>query len=123
MRRLLLAAVVALLAVPAASAKEGAQAHLLRPLPAHPRAGAMITVRWTVTVPAAGGKREPFSAIGMFVRLIGSNHATTTATAARTHGPPYRVRIRVPRGGIRAIRFGLHGTNDNGPGDIFFPLK
>ena len=104
-------------------ALEAALAKLRKFDAAHPRAGAMIKIRWTVTVPAAGGKREPFSAIGMFVRLIGSNHATTTATAAQTHGPPYRVRIRVPRGGIRAIRFGLHGTNDNGPSDIFFPLK
>jgi len=123
MRKLALVAVAAVLLAPAASAKEGAQAHLLRPLPAHPAPGALITVRWTVTVPGDGGKRMPFSAIGMFVRLVGTNHATTTATAPQKHGPPYRVRIRVPRGGIRAIRFGLHGMNDSGPSDIFFPLK
>jgi len=82
----------------------------------------MISIRWTVTVPA-NGKRRPFSAIGMFVKLIGANRATTTATAPQKHGPPYSVRIRVPRGGIRAIRFGLHGRNDMGPSDIFFPLK
>ena len=123
MRKLLLVTTVAILAAPAASAKEGAQAHLLRSLPAHHGAGTLITIRWTVTVPGSAGKREPFSAIGMFVRLVGANHATTTATAPQKHGPPYSVRIRVPRGAIRAIRFGLHGRNDNGPSDIYFPLK
>ena len=123
MRKLLLVATLAILAAPAASAKDGAQAHLLRPLPSHPAEGTMITIRWTVTVPGAGGKREPFGATGMFVKLIGRNHASTTATAPQKHGPPYSVRIRVPRGGIRAVRFGLHGWNDYGPGDMYFPLK
>jgi hypothetical protein len=117
-RMLALFAVAVALAAPAASAKEGAQAHLLAPLPAHPVAGRLITVRWTVDVPGAHGKRVPFGAIGMFVRLIGAPGAATTATAPQTHGPPYSVRIRVPRGGVRAIRFGLHGTTD-----IFFPLR
>ena len=121
-RKLLLVAALALLAVPAASAKDGAQAHLLRPLPSHPAAGTMITVRWTVTV-LDNGKRRPFGAIGMFVKLVGTNRASTTATAPQKHGPPYSVRIRVPRGGIRAIRFGLHAWNDNGPGDMYFPLR
>lgn len=100
------------------AAKEGAQAHLLAPLPAHPVPGRLITVRWTVDVPDGKGKRVPFGAIGMFVRLVGRGGPSTTATAPQTHGPPYSVRIRVPRGGIRAIRFGLHGSTD-----IFFPLK
>lgn len=99
-------------------AKEGAQAHFLAPLPVHPVPGTLITVRWTVDVPGRNGRRVPFGAIGMFVRLVGRTGVSTTATARQTHGPPYSVRIRVPRGGIRAIRFGLHGTTD-----IFFPLR
>ena len=124
-RAFLLAAVIAVLAVPAASAKEGAQAHLLAPLPAHPLAGSLITVRWSVDVPGTPGTRRPFGAIGMFVRL-GGDGASTRATAPQDE-PPYHVRIRVPAGGIRSIRFGLMGTScgPSGckPSPMFFPLR
>lgn len=127
MRRVLaLAVAVATLAVPAAFAKEGAQAHLLAPLPAHPTPGTLITVRWTVDVPGTDGKRVPFGAIGMFVRLVGQNGTSTRVTAPETR-PPYRVQIRVPRGGIRRIRFGLQGTSCGpagcAPSPLFFPLR
>jgi hypothetical protein len=125
-RVVVLAAAVAVLVVPVASAKEGVQAHLLAPLPAHPRAGALITVRWSVDVPAAQGTRRPFGAIGMFVRLVGRAGAATGATA-RQYEPPYHVRVRVPAGGIRSIRFGLMGTGcgPSGckPSPILFPLR
>src|SRR5437764_7689195 len=100
----------------AAAAKEGAQAHLVAPLPAHAAAGTRITIRWTVDVPDESGNRIPFGAIGMFVRLVGRNGARTQATAPQSSGP-FTVKLRVPRGGIRAIHFGLHGSTD-----IFFPL-
>jgi hypothetical protein len=114
------------LAVPAA-AKEGAQAHLLSELPKHAAPGAFVSIRWTVDVPRTGGKRVPFSAIGMFVRLHGTNGALTSATAPQKEGPPYSVRIRVPRGGIRAIRFGLMGTSCGPagchPAPMYFPRR
>lgn len=127
MKRVLpLAAAVAVLAAPVASAKEGAQAHLLTPLPAHPHAGSLISVSWSVDVPGTQGKRRPFGAIGMFVRLVGRGGASTSATAQQ-YEPPYRVRIRVPAGGIRSIRFGLMGTGCDPsackPSPIFFPLR
>ena len=127
MKRMLpLAAAVAVLAAPAASAKEGAQAHLLAPLPAHPLVGSLISVRWSVDVPGTHGKRRPFGAIGMFVRLVGRDDASTRATAQQ-YEPPYHARIRVPAGGIRSIRFGLMGTgcDPSGckPSPIFFPLR
>jgi len=125
-RALLLAGVIAVLAAPAASAKEGAQAHLLAPLPAHPLAGSLISVRWSVDVPGTPGTRRAFGAIGMFVRLLGRDGASTNATAQQ-YEPPYHVRIRVPVGGIRGIRFGLMGTGcaPSGckPSPIFFPLR
>jgi hypothetical protein len=101
----------------AAGAKPGAQAHLVSPLPAHAGAGNKITITWTVDIPDESGNRVPFGAIGMFVRLVGRNGVRTQATAAQTSGP-FTVGLRVPRGGIRAIRFGLHGSSD-----IFFPLS
>lgn len=125
-RALLLAGVIAVLVVPAASAKEGAQAHLLAPLPAHPAAGSLINVRWSVDVPGTQGRRRPFGAIGMFVRLLGRNGTVTSATAPQ-YEPPYHVRIRVPAGGIGTIRFGLMGTScgPSGckPSPILFPLR
>jgi hypothetical protein len=124
-RTLLLAAVIAVLAAPAASAKEGAQAHLLAPLPPHPSADS-LTLRWSVDVPGTPGTRRPFGAIGMFVRLLGREGASTRATAPQ-YEPPYHVRIRVPAGGIRSIRFGLMGTScgPSGckPSPMFFPLR
>jgi hypothetical protein len=128
MRRLLLllALAIAALAAPAASGKEGAQARLLAPLPLHPIPGSLITVRWSVDVPGADATRVPFGASGMFVRLVGRATASTSATAAQ-YQPPYRVRIRVPAGGIRAVRFGLEGTSCGPSGSkaspIYFPLK
>jgi hypothetical protein len=110
---------VALAVAAPATAKEGAQAHLLTPLPASPVPGTLITVRWTVDVPSASGRRVPFGAQGMFVRLIGRGGAMTSATSPQTHGPPYSVHIRVPRGGIRVVRFGLRAR----PADVFFPLR
>lgn len=100
----------AALAAPAA-AKEGAQAHLLSQLPAQAKAGSLIVVRWRVDVPGPNGTRVPFGASDMFVELIGAQ-AKTRAFADRSlrYGPPYSTRIRVPRGGVHAIRFGVMGT-------------
>lgn len=107
-RSLVLVLALALGAAAPAAAKEGAHAHLLAPLPAHPAPGALITVRWTVDVPGPKGMRVPFGAIGMFVRLLGRAGASKTATAPQTHGPPYAVGVRVPRGGIWTARLDRH---------------
>ena len=95
-----------------AAAKQGADAHLLSTLPAHAQAGTWLVVRWRVDVPGPNGTRVPFGASDMFVQLVGARGATTRAFAnqALHYGPPYSTRIRIPRGGIRAIRFGLMGT-------------
>jgi hypothetical protein len=125
-RTLSLALAVVALTAPAASAKEGGQAHLLSPLPADPAPGSLIAVRWSVDVPGADGRRHPFGAGGMFVHLLGRHGAATSATA-RQYQPPYEVRIRVPAGGIRGVRFGLLGTSCGvsgcRPSPIFFPLE
>lgn len=124
-RLLAVAAVLVALAAPAASAKEGAQAHLLAPLPTNAQPGTFVTVRWTVTVVGSHGKRVPFGAIGMFTILVGAHGVSTRATAQA--GPPYQARVRVPAGGIHSIRFGLmgRGCDPSGcrPSPIFFPLK
>jgi hypothetical protein len=119
------AALLCALAAPAASAKDGAHAHLLTPLPTHARPGVLITVRWTITIPGPHHP-APFGARGMFVTLIGPNRASTTATAQQNR-PPYSVQISVPAGKIQAIRFGLRGYTSGPtgthPAPIYFPLK
>lgn len=127
MKRLAAVAAVALASAAPAAAKEGAQAHLLSPLPRDARPGSVISIRWTVDVPGAKGKRVPFSAVGMFVRLRGTGPGVVTASAPQLEGPPYSVRIRVPRGGIRVIRFGLMGSSCRpsgcSPSPMYFPLR
>ena len=123
---LAVATVAAALAAQSASAKTGAEAHLLAPLPAHARAGALVTVRWTVDVPGAGRERDRFEAVGMFATLVGERAVTTTATAPQSWGP-YSVRIRVPVGGIRGIGIGLLGfaVEEDGsrrPAPVLFPI-
>ena len=124
-RLILCAALVVLLAAPAATAKEGAQAHLLQRLPSDPAPGSLVTVRWSVDVPGPHGTRVPFGADGMFVRLTGKTGATTRATAVHS-GPPYQARVRVPAGGMHAVRFGLMGTACNAArcwsSPMWFPL-
>ena len=116
---ILCASVAALAVAASAAAKEAPQAHLLRPLPKSASPGTSITVRWSVTVLEPDGTRVGFSAVGMLVRLVGRDGASTTALAREDVGPRYSARVRVPRGGIRAVRFGIAGSN----GISFFPLK
>ena len=125
-KRFVCVVVLALAVAIPAAAKEGAQAHLLAPLPTRPTPGTFITVRWSVDVPGPDRKRVPFGAIGMFVKLVGRSGPSTTATAPQKHGPPYSVQIRIPPGGIRKIQIGLHGwaTTPSGkhPAPELFPI-
>jgi len=118
MKRFAPVVLVALAAASSASAKGGAQAHLLRPLPTRATPGMLITVRWKVDVPGESGYRVGLSAVGMFVRLVGPGGASTVAAARENVGPPYSARIRVPKGGIRLVRFGVAGTTP-----FYFPLE
>jgi hypothetical protein len=121
MRRVVCVTILLFVAVATpTAAKEGARARLLTSLPLHARAGARIAVAWTVTVRGPNGEPVPFRANPMFVRLIGKAAATTAF--ARQFGPPYRARIRVPRGGIRGIKLGLMGYSTKGPAPAFFPI-
>jgi len=125
MRRVVCVTILLFVAVAAsATAKEGARARLLTSLPLHAKAGARVTVEWSVNVRDPNGKLVPFRANPMFVRLIGKGAATTAF--AQQFGPPYRARIRVPRGGIRGIKLGLMGYSTTGTttraAPEFFPI-
>jgi hypothetical protein len=123
MRRIAAVLVLAAAVAAPAAAKEGAQAHLVSKLPAHPAPGSWIVVRWKVDVPGPNGTRVPFGAEKMFVRLIGKGDSTRAyANQAVRDGPPYSTRIRVPLGGIRAIRFGVMGTSSTPTGTYSAPM-
>jgi hypothetical protein len=93
----------------------------------------VITVRWTVESRGPGGKIVPFSAEGMFVKLIGPRGNATAGWASRVgerhppKGPPYVAKVRVPVGGIERIRFGLmgfsEGANGTHPAPVYFALR
>lgn len=120
MRLALLAIVLsvgALAAATIAPTKEGARARLTTPLPLDAAPGTTIRVGWTVGVPDDEGGRQPFNAIGMFVRLLSRTGAPATTGVAGPAGP-FAADVSVPAGGIGGVRTGLRGTTD-----IFFPLE
>ena len=111
----MLAAVLALPA--AAGAKEDVVARVLTPISRDAEPGAKVTVVWRLTVVEAG-KRRPFRAGYVFVRLVGRNGARTPLAygVEAGSGGRYRARVRVPRGGVRRIEIGIMGTVCDGGG-------
>lgn len=110
-----------LVAAPAASAKEDVRAHLVSTLPEGAKAGTTITVKWRLYTRDGEG----FDAAELFVRLRGRGDVT------RAYGEGddgrYRARVKVPRGGLRGIRFGLMGYRsypggEMEPAPVYFPL-
>ena len=110
----------ALAIVPAAAPKEGAQAVLRSTVPLGAAAGSTVEIAWTVTVPDETGRRRPFNAIGMFVRLLSRTGAPSTtgfATPTAHEDGRYDARLAVPAGGIGGVRAGLRGSTD-----VVFPV-
>jgi hypothetical protein len=105
-----LAAVAAMLLIAtSAAAKEGGVAKLAAPLPRDAVPGATITVRWSVQAfTDADGGLQPFSAAGVYIRLIGLDVSEAIGTEERPGW--YVADVVVPRGGISAAEFGVHGT-------------
>jgi hypothetical protein len=111
-----LLAVVLALAAPA-GAKGDVVARLLTPISRDVAPGTTVSVVWTLTVVEAG-KRRPFRAGYVFVRLVGLNGARTPLAYGVEAGPGgrYRARVRVPRGGVRRVEIGIMGTVCGGDG-------
>ena len=121
MRVALVILAVLLVAAPAAGAKEDVRAHIEGSLPKAARAGTTITVKWRLYT----ADREPFDAGELFVRLQGRG-AATRADGTGGHGR-YSARVKVPRGGMRGIRFGLMGYRSypdgrSEPAPVYFPV-
>jgi hypothetical protein len=105
----------------AAIAKEGVDARLLTPLRADAAPGEQLTVAWALAGTDEHGRRQPFNAIGVFVRLVSASGGRPTIGFATPDAHPqgrYDAHVVVPEGGIGAVQIGLRGTSD-----VLFPLE
>jgi hypothetical protein len=127
---LIAGALCALLAVPAALGKEGVRAWLETPVPLAAPPGKTITIAWTLSY-TERGKRRPFGAGAVFVRLLSASGEKPTKAHGKGPTGRYVAKVTVPEGGIGGIEFGLEGTRYIGgpPGrgqaeaaDMYFPL-
>ena len=72
------------------------------------------------------GRRQPFNAIGVFVRLLSASGGRPTIGFAAPNAHPqgrYDARVAVPAGGIGGVQIGLRGTSDGRASDVLFPLE
>lgn len=113
---------LALLAPPAAPAKEGVRATLIGPVAVDARPGERITMAWKLE----DARGRPFGASGLFVRLR-SAVGGRAVTAITDGSGRFAVRMTVPEGGIGAIEFGLRGwrivAGRRSRADMLFPLE
>jgi hypothetical protein len=103
---------LALLAPPAAPAKEGVRATLIGAVAVDARPGERITMAWKLE----DARGRPFGASGLFVRLR-SAVGGRAVTAITDGSGRFAVRMTVPEGGIGAIEFGLRGGGSSPDGD------
>jgi hypothetical protein len=114
-----------LAAGPAALGKEGVNARLLTPLRVDAAPGEKLTVVWALAGTDEHGRRQPFNAIGVFVRLLSATGGRPTIGFATPDAHPqgrYDARVAVPKGGIGGVQIGLRGSSDGEPSDVLFPL-
>ena len=99
-------AAVALVGALPAGAKDGARATLTTRIPVAAAAGTSFRVAWVVTI-LDNGRRRPFGASGMFVRLLSPVRGQSVKVYAEGVGGRYHATVHVPRGGMRGIQLGL----------------
>jgi hypothetical protein len=117
-------AATALVAALPAAGKEGVEATLLTRIPLDAPAGTRLEVAWRLAYPDHG-RRRPFGAGGVFVRLRSAGGGSAETGFASGDGD-YRATAVVPEGGIGDIQIGLQGWT-SGPGgtresDLLFPI-
>jgi hypothetical protein len=115
-------------ALPAAG-KDGVRATLTTSVPLDARAGTHLRVSWTLASLDEQGKRHPFGANGVFVRLLsasGDPAETGFAPTGDYTTGEYTATVVVPEGGIGDVRIGLRGftsgANGTHNGDMLFPI-
>jgi hypothetical protein len=116
-----------LLAVqPVALGKDNVTARLLTPLRLDAAPSDKITVVWVLAGTDEHGKRQPFNAIGVFVRLRSASGGRPTIGFATPDAHPqgrYDAQVAVPEGGIGGVQIGLGGASDGRASDVLFPLE
>jgi hypothetical protein len=115
-----------LAAGPVALGKENVTARLLTPLRLDAAPGEKITVVWALAGAAENGRRQPFNAIGVFVRLLSATGGRPSIGFATPDAHPqgrYDAQVAVPKGGIGGVQIGLRGSSDREPSDELFPLE
>jgi hypothetical protein len=122
-------AAAALVAALPAAAKEGVKATLTTHVPLGARAGTHLRVAWTLGSVDEHGKRQPFGATGVFVRLLSASGApaeTGVAPSGAYTTGEYAATVIVPKGGIGDVRIGLRGFTSGATGthsaDMIFPI-
>jgi len=126
---LLAVSAAALAAALPASGKEGVKATLTTTIPLDAPAGTSIKVAWTLAGVDENGRRYPFGASGVFVRLVSRSGAPATTGYAPSGGPKtgeYAATVMAPEGGIADVRIGLRGFTSGVTGyrqsNMFFPI-
>ncbi|MDQ3858468.1 MAG: hypothetical protein M3327_08495 [Actinomycetota bacterium] len=119
----------ALIAAPAASAKEDVKATLITDIPLDAPAGTELKVAWRLFYVDENGDRRPFGANGVFVRLLSSSRAASeegVAPVGAYDTGEYEATVVVPEGGIRDVQLGLTGwvsdANGTRRSDVIFPI-
>jgi hypothetical protein len=115
-----------LVGAPVALGKDNVKARLLTPLRVDAAPGERLTVVWALTGADEHGRRLPFNAIGVFVRLLSATGGRSTTGFATPDAHPqgrYDAQVAVPEGGIGGVQIGLGGASDVGGGDTLFPLE
>jgi hypothetical protein len=111
---------------PSALGKEGVTARLLTPLRVDAAPGERLTVVWALAGTDEHGRRQPFNAIGVFVRLLSAGGGRPTIGFATPQAHPqgrYDAQVAVPEGGIGGVQIGLRGSIDGAASDELFALE
>lgn len=123
---ILLGAIAAGVAATPALGKEGVEATLETSIPLNASPGEQVTVAWTLASVDERGKRQPFGAGGVFIRLVSASGEEPTTSVASGDNGEYEATVRVPEGGIGGVAIGLHGISSGPTGtsqsDVYFPV-
>jgi hypothetical protein len=126
---LLCGAAAALLAAQPAAAKDGVKATLNTAIPLDAPAGTSLRIGWSLAYRDEQGRRRPFAASAVFVRLLsrtGAGARTVYVSSGTYTTGRYSASVTVPDGGIRDVQIGLRGFTSGANGthnaDVVFPI-
>jgi hypothetical protein len=93
-------------------------------LPLSAKPGTHLRVGWTLAS-VENGRRHPFGASGVFVRLLSASGAPASRAFASGDGT-YTATVVVPDGGISDVQIGIRGwtsgPNGTRESDLLFPI-